>query len=321
MPSRSATAESTVTEVALRYFDAVARRDVDAMVDCWEPGRVDRLVGQGEFVAPDGIRAYFSELFGAFPDFRMEVIATTAEDDRCAVRWRATGTFAGPGTFQGLEPTGGRVELEGCDVVRVSDGLLVGNDAYVDGAQIARQLGVLPGRESAAEQRMTRLVNRRTKLMGRAIASEPERIAEGVWLIRGGFPSKTMNVYLIEEPDGGVCVFDAGIVQMTNAVAAAGARMGGIRRVVLGHGHADHRGVAPYLGAPVFCHPAERADAEGDGAWATSPSAGSTSPPCSRCRGCCAGGTAGRSRSPARSRRASRSPASRSSTCPATRPG
>ena len=91
-----------------------------------------------------------------------------------------------------------------------------------------------------------------------------EPVADGVWLVRGGFPSKTMNVYLIEDGDG-VTVFDAGIKAMTGSVAAAGARLGGINRVVLGHGHADHRGVAPGLGAPVFCHPAEKSDAEGDG--------------------------------------------------------
>jgi glyoxylase-like metal-dependent hydrolase (beta-lactamase superfamily II) len=35
--------------------------------------------------------------------------------------------------------------------------------------------------------------------------------------------------------------------------------------VLLGHGHPDHRGVAPYLGVPVLCHPDNREDAEGDG--------------------------------------------------------
>jgi glyoxylase-like metal-dependent hydrolase (beta-lactamase superfamily II) len=52
---------------------------------------------------------------------------------------------------------------------------------------------------------------------------------------------------------------------MTRAVAAAGARLGGIRRVVLGHGHTDHRGVAPALGVPVLCHAEEVQDAEGSG--------------------------------------------------------
>jgi hydroxyacylglutathione hydrolase len=49
---------------------------------------------------------------------------------------------------------------------------------------------------------------------------------------------------------------------MTGVVAAAAARMGGVKRVVLGHADADHRGAAPGLGAPVYCHPAEREAAE-----------------------------------------------------------
>ena len=48
-------------------------------------------------------------------------------------------------------------------------------------------------------------------------------------------------------------------------MATAGAKLGGIRRVVLGHGHTDHRGTAPALGVPVCCHPAEVEDAEGSG--------------------------------------------------------
>jgi hydroxyacylglutathione hydrolase len=72
------------------------------------------------------------------------------------------------------------------------------------------------------------------------------------------------NVYLLQE-EGGVTLFDAGARTMTRAVATAGAKLGGIRRVVLGHGHTDHRGVAPALGVPVLCHPDEVQDAEGSG--------------------------------------------------------
>ena len=49
---------------------------------------------------------------------------------------------------------------------------------------------------------------------------------------------------------------------MTAPLAAAAARLGGIKRVVLGHADADHRGAAPGLDAPVYCHPADRAAAE-----------------------------------------------------------
>ncbi|MDX6713535.1 MAG: hypothetical protein QOH30_93 [Baekduia sp.] len=100
--------------------------------------------------------------------------------------------------------------------------------------------------------------------LARLMASGPEPIADGVWIVRGGFPTKTMNVYLVRDGDG-VLLFDAGIRTMTAAVARAAAELGGLTRIVLGHGHPDHRGVAPALGVPVLCHPDEVADAERDG--------------------------------------------------------
>src|SRR6201996_6398816 len=91
-----------------------------------------------------------------------------------------------------------------------------------------------------------------------------ERVADGVWLLRGDFPG-AMNVYFIEDGDG-VVQFDAGTKGMRKAVRKAGEELGGVKRVVLGHAHADHRGAAAATGAPVFCHPDEVADAESDAA-------------------------------------------------------
>jgi hydroxyacylglutathione hydrolase len=89
-----------------------------------------------------------------------------------------------------------------------------------------------------------------------------ERVADGVWLLRGDFRG-AMNVYFIED-EGGVVQFDAGTKAMRKKAAATARELGGLKRVVLGHAHADHRGTAPYLDAPVFCHPDEVDDAEGD---------------------------------------------------------
>jgi glyoxylase-like metal-dependent hydrolase (beta-lactamase superfamily II) len=91
-----------------------------------------------------------------------------------------------------------------------------------------------------------------------------ERVADGVWLLRGDM-RKSMNVYFLED-EGGVVQFDAGSKAMRKAARREAERLGGLKRVVLGHAHADHRGTAPYMGAPVFCHPDEVADAEGDAA-------------------------------------------------------
>jgi glyoxylase-like metal-dependent hydrolase (beta-lactamase superfamily II) len=89
-----------------------------------------------------------------------------------------------------------------------------------------------------------------------------DRVADGVWLLRGDFRG-AMNIYFIEDGDG-VVQFDAGTKSMRKKAAEAARELGGLKRIVLGHAHADHRGTAPYLGAPVFCHPDEVTDAEGD---------------------------------------------------------
>jgi hydroxyacylglutathione hydrolase len=92
-----------------------------------------------------------------------------------------------------------------------------------------------------------------------------EPVAPRVWLLRGGLTG-TMNAYLIEDGDG-VVVYDTGEKGMAPAIAAAAERMGGLKRVVLGHADTDHRGAAPALSAlaPVVCHPDAVAEAEGGG--------------------------------------------------------
>jgi hydroxyacylglutathione hydrolase len=89
-----------------------------------------------------------------------------------------------------------------------------------------------------------------------------ERVAEGVWLLRGD-ARDAMNVYFLED-EGGVVQFDAGTKGMTKEVRTAAERLGGLKRIVLGHAHADHRGTAPALDAPVLCHPDEVVHAEYD---------------------------------------------------------
>ncbi len=95
----------------------------------------------------------------------------------------------------------------------------------------------------------------------------PEPIADGVWLLRGGL-TRVMNVYLLRDAaTGGVVVYDAGEKGMAGPIAAAAAALGGIARVVLGHGDTDHRGAAPALRAvaEVQCHPDAVQEAQNSG--------------------------------------------------------
>ena len=127
----------------------------------------------------------------------------------------------------------------------------------------ARQIGMMPPQDSTRRTAhdAARSTPRRGSPRGLG-AGEAQLVAEGVWVVQGQ-PGRC-NVYLLED-EGGVTLFDAGARTMTRAVASAGAKLGGIRRIVLGHGHTDHRGIAPALGVPVLCHPEEVQDAEGSG--------------------------------------------------------
>ncbi len=95
-----------------------------------------------------------------------------------------------------------------------------------------------------------------------------EKVAEGVWQVTGGIPRRCMNAYLIEGADG-VTVFDTGIRQMGKQIIAGASKLGPIKQIVLGHSHSDHRGSARKIvqatGCEVWCHEAEKSDAEGDG--------------------------------------------------------
>jgi glyoxylase-like metal-dependent hydrolase (beta-lactamase superfamily II)/predicted ester cyclase len=248
--------------VAHAYFEAIGKRDLDAAVALWKPGGRENVRGQVDTTAPEGVREFLGGMLAALPDAHVEVVSQTTEDDRSIVQWQATGTFAGA-PLNGIEPTGARITLEGCDVITVREGKIVSNDAFLDGMGFARQLGMLPAQGSKSEERMAKAFNARTRLASR-MTGDLETVADGVWLVRGGFPEKTMNVYLVRDGEG-VLAFDAGIRSMTNGIAQAAASLGGLTRVVLGHAHGDHRGAAPGLGVPVFIHEADRADAEGDG--------------------------------------------------------
>jgi glyoxylase-like metal-dependent hydrolase (beta-lactamase superfamily II)/predicted ester cyclase len=258
---RRRTAQSEVERIARQYFEAINARDLDRAVAMWAPGGREHVRGQVDVSAPEGVRVFIGGMLRAFPDLHFEILRTTTEGDHCGVQWRLSGTFAGPDSFNGVTPTGDLVALEGLDLLTVANGSIQSNDAFTDTMTFPRQIGMMPPLGSRTEQRLMSAFNARTHLKDIGVG-EAELVAAGVWVLQGR-PGRC-NVYLIED-EGGVTLFDAGARTMTRALARAGARLGGIRRVILGHGHTDHRGAAPGLGAPVLCHPEEVQDAQGSG--------------------------------------------------------
>ena len=126
---------ASTEQVARSYFECVTNRDVAGMMDHWTPGGHGHIVGTAELTAPDTYSAWFNSLFAAFPDFTFRVESITAEDDRAAVHWFATGTFDGTGTFEGMVPNGAAVDTSGIDLLQIKDGKLVELWAYLNGME------------------------------------------------------------------------------------------------------------------------------------------------------------------------------------------
>jgi predicted ester cyclase len=153
-------------ETSRAYFAALAKRDPEAMAALWKPGCIDRLHGLFELRAPGEIRDWFSNLFAAFPELEVEVLDVVSSGDQAAIRWRARGAFTGTASFEGLQPNGAELEMNGCDLLTVEGDQIVANEAYMNGADLARQLGAMPPAGSMAERGMLGALNLKTRAAG-----------------------------------------------------------------------------------------------------------------------------------------------------------
>jgi steroid delta-isomerase-like uncharacterized protein len=164
----------TPAEVARAAFEAAARKDPDGVAAAGAPDCVDDFVAIGEMRGRAAVRAFFSELFAAFPDFELSVDRIVADDAAAAVQWHAAGTFTG-GPFQGILPTGRRVQVRGVDVMEIADGLVQHDTIYYDGASFARQIGLLPAQGSGPDRAMLSAFNAKTKLRQRYQANRQRK--------------------------------------------------------------------------------------------------------------------------------------------------
>ncbi|GLZ49203.1 hypothetical protein Acsp06_53880 [Actinomycetospora sp. NBRC 106375] len=95
----------------------------------------------------DDLVAWWEGVFAAVPDLAMTIEGLSenpAEDGgEVFLRWRLSGHHTG-GEWEGIAPTGARVDLDGMDHVVVADGRVISNFVIFDQMQFARQVGLLP---------------------------------------------------------------------------------------------------------------------------------------------------------------------------------
>ena len=164
------TTSKTPSELAREVFDAIfSERDLSDPYRYWTDESVDYFLAAGRTVrGAQDLAQWFRDLFAAVPDWKLEIENTVDDGDRqIVVQWHATGTFTGA-PYLGVEPNGRSIDLRGCDVILVDENdKVVTNTVYYDAAEYARQIGMLPPVDSAADRAMLAAFNGATKLRKR----------------------------------------------------------------------------------------------------------------------------------------------------------
>ncbi|MEA2157755.1 MAG: hypothetical protein QOD66_135 [Solirubrobacteraceae bacterium] len=166
-PTTTATPDTrTPVEIVTDLFASlINQRDADLLAPYWDEN-VHEVFPTGDVHGRQSMRDYFAATFAAMPDFHIEAEHIAGEGETVFVKWRMTGTFSGA-PWQGIEPTGNRIELHGMDCFTFRDGAAVHNHVIYDQLSFARQIGMLPPKDSGPDKAMTAAFNAKTKLKKR----------------------------------------------------------------------------------------------------------------------------------------------------------
>ena len=90
---------------------------------------------------PDTLKSVVSQLRSAFPDLQVTIDEIVAEGDTVVARTTWTGTHRG--NFQGISPTGQRVNWGSIDIAHVQGGQFVSHYGVQDAVGLLQQVGAI----------------------------------------------------------------------------------------------------------------------------------------------------------------------------------
>jgi steroid delta-isomerase-like uncharacterized protein len=127
-------------DLVIRFVETFwSNGEMGAIGDLMAP---DATIHQPEVGGTAGLMAFNRALRTAFPDWHSTPEELIAEGDAVAERWTGRGTHRGE--FQGIAPTGRRVEVPGVVFYRIAEGKIVEFRGSFDMMRMLQQLGALP---------------------------------------------------------------------------------------------------------------------------------------------------------------------------------
>ncbi|MGI8945202.1 MAG: ester cyclase [Thermoleophilaceae bacterium] len=116
--------------------------DIDSAVESFAEDAVDHDPAPDQGPGRQGFKEFFEALTSAFPDAHIAAEHLVADDDNVAVAYTLTGTHEGD--FNGIAPTGRKIEIRGLQIGRFEDGRIVERWGSSDELGILQQLDAAP---------------------------------------------------------------------------------------------------------------------------------------------------------------------------------
>ena len=145
-------------EVALKFYAAV-NGELNDLHDVVASDVIDHSPVPGQPPGPEGIIQAFLVLRGAFPDWQVRWYEIVSEGDLVVARGIGSGVHQG--NLYGIPGTGKPVAIDGTNVFRIRDGMIVERWEALDVLGALMQIGFLPpmpGLELASAVKETDLV-------------------------------------------------------------------------------------------------------------------------------------------------------------------
>lgn len=125
-----------------RLRTSLSAGDIDDAVTAFSVDSVDHNPAPGQGPGREGYKQFFTELGTAFPDIKVEPVHVVADDEYVSMAYTITGTHDGP--FNGIEPTGKRIEISAVQIGRFENGEIVERWGSTDELGIMQQIGAVP---------------------------------------------------------------------------------------------------------------------------------------------------------------------------------
>lgn len=148
------TAEDNKAIVQRAYLEGMNKGDMSIIREVFAPDYVNYFpAGQGELHGIDEFVEALSSFIGAFTDLTFTVEDVLGEGDKVALRWSAVGVHTGD--YAGIPPativpaTGRTISMSATDIYQVANGQVITEWNSLDGFDVLRQMGALPGADNA----------------------------------------------------------------------------------------------------------------------------------------------------------------------------